>query len=467
MERVLRRLMDREDGLAMVTAVIVVFIVVAFSTVLVQLSVHNSQSSAVDRGRVAAVNAAEGGIDITYWQMERYGFAGLPCTKDADLTTTPTEHYHVAVAYYAAYPPSGTALTCPLTGDPAAAVITSTGMAPGATAARVATRTMQSEVRLSPIVGIASFQGTVYGVNSVSTSNTVTIDGYQGNDANVYTRGVWSCSNSATIQGTVFADSVNQSGTCTVNQDVWSKNSVQASGLVVGHDVTSSRSSITLSGSSHVTHNATSGTSCSGCTTRVSGTITTNHISPDPPLPTYPNITYNATDWTKEGYTITTFSNCNSPTKNFILDPGDNGKHVVRITPACNLQITSQSTMTVRNDIAIITDGNINVTNKFNIASADGQPHTVYWIVPAGTPCGDINFNNAAVSSPVIRQFFYGPAECKVTWTNSTGLNGQIFGGTVSATNTFDMNYRPIQVPGFDQAPGYQVDIAYIREIAS
>ena len=75
MERFVRRLMDREDGLAMVSAIIVSFLVVAFGVALVQLSLHNSESSAVNRGRVEAVNAAEAGIDVVYSQMERYGFA--------------------------------------------------------------------------------------------------------------------------------------------------------------------------------------------------------------------------------------------------------------------------------------------------------------------------------------------------------------------------------------------------------
>ena len=96
-----------------------------------------------------------------------------------------------------------------------------------------------------------------------------------------------------------------------------------------------------------------------------------------------------------------------------------------------------------------------------------GQPHTVFWIVPAGTPCGDINFNNTAISSSLIRNFIYGPSACKVTWTNSTGLYGQVFGGTVSATNTFTMNYWPLQLPGRNTSPGYQVDVSYLREITS
>ena len=399
MERILHRLMDREDGLAMVTAVIVTFVIVAFSAVLVQLSLHNSESSALDRGRVAAIGAAEAGIDVVYSQMERYGFASLPCTQDGDLTTTPAEHYHVLVAYYPSYPPTGTALTCPLGSNAYGAVITSTGTAPGATAAGVATRTMQSEVRLSPIGGGASFLGSMYGQSSVSMSNGVTVDGNVGNDANVYSGGVWSCSNTATIQGNVYAASVNTSGSCTVNQDVWANGSITASKMVVGHDVTSSTSSISLSGSAHVIHNATSGTSCSGCSTRVDGTITTNHISPAPPVPTFPTVSYSATDWTYAGYTIKTYSDC-TQADSFLENVPDSQKYLVRITPACNLSIGNKAKISVGNDLAIVTNGDINITNQVEFASSDGNVHTIYFIVPSGGGCGNVNFNN------------------QITWTN-------------------------------------------------
>jgi hypothetical protein len=195
----------------------------------------------------------------------------------------------------------------------------------------------------------------------------------------------------------------------------------------------------------------------------VAGTVTTNHVSPNPPLPAFPVITYNATAWTQAGYTIRTFSSC-SAAQSFLLDPGDNSKYVVRITPACNLSVNNKVTMNVRNDIAVITDGDVNVTNKINFVSADGAFHTVYWIVPNGVGCGNINFNNAVGESHV-RMFLYTP--CNVTWTNSTGLIGQVFGNNVSATNSFNMSYYPITVPGYSGTPGFNVDIAYIREVSS
>ena len=195
--------------------------------------------------------------------------------------------------------------------------------------------------------------------------------------------------------------------------------------------------------------------------------MTTNHVSPNPPLPSYPTVNYTASDWTNAGYTIKNYSDC-SAAQTFLLDPGDSNKYVVRISPSCNLAITNKVKMQVHNDIAIISDGDINVTNKFEMDSTDGQWHTVYWIVPSsvGGACGNgrINFNNE-VKVDEVHVFVYSP--CDVTWTNKTAVGGQIFGKNVSVTNSFELDYYPINVPGFSSTSGYNVAIAYIREVNS
>ena len=132
MNRAFGRLHREERGIALIWAMTTMFIVLTLSIVAINLAIHNSSASAQDRARTQAVNAAEAGIDVVYSQMGRTGFASLPCAQDSDLTTSPVEHYHVVVQYYATYPPTGNALTCPLTQNPVGAVITSTGTAPGA-----------------------------------------------------------------------------------------------------------------------------------------------------------------------------------------------------------------------------------------------------------------------------------------------------------------------------------------------
>ena len=66
----MKRFWDREEGMAMVTALLVSMIVLMISLSLVQLSVHNSTTSASDRDRVQSVNAAEAGVNLVFSTME-------------------------------------------------------------------------------------------------------------------------------------------------------------------------------------------------------------------------------------------------------------------------------------------------------------------------------------------------------------------------------------------------------------
>ena len=52
-----------EQGIAMVTGLIVALVVLFLSLVVVNLSVHNTATSARDRDRTQAINAAEAGLD--------------------------------------------------------------------------------------------------------------------------------------------------------------------------------------------------------------------------------------------------------------------------------------------------------------------------------------------------------------------------------------------------------------------
>ena len=114
MRRTILRLHRDERGVALITAMAIMMIVLTLSVVTINLAIHNSTSSAQDRARVQAVNAAEAGVDVVFSEMRLDGYASLPCTQDGDLTTTPVEHYHVVVQYYSVYPPTGNALSCPL-----------------------------------------------------------------------------------------------------------------------------------------------------------------------------------------------------------------------------------------------------------------------------------------------------------------------------------------------------------------
>jgi len=258
---------------------------------------------------------------------------------------------------------------------------------------------------------------------------------------------------------------------CSFAQDIWANGAVSMTqSSVASHDVTSSTSSITLTNGSTVGHNATAGTTCSGCTGAVGGFITTGHVSPAPPQLSMPILNYVASSWQAKGFDTTkTFSDCSSA-QTFLNDVGSATKYAVRITPACALSWGNNSTINVRADLAIITDGSISTINQVTFQSADGSPHTLYLIVPysAGSGgCGggahDISLSNNTTFTN-LKVFAYTP--CTVTYNNNNdGLGGQIIGGTVNITNLFSLSYSPIQVPGFSPT-GFGVDMVYLREIA-
>ena len=72
---------------------------------------------------------------------------------------------------------------------------------------------------------------------------------------------------------------------------------------------------------------------------------------------------------------------------------------------------------------------------------------------------------NNTITWTAIRIFMFSP--CNVNWTNKTSAVGQIFANNLSTTNTFDLAYYPIYVPGYSSTPGFNVDIAYLREIVT
>jgi Tfp pilus assembly protein PilX len=59
-----------ERGIAMITAMLVTFVVFLLSAVVIQQAIHNINGSAKDRNRLSAVSAAEAGLDWAYSKIE-------------------------------------------------------------------------------------------------------------------------------------------------------------------------------------------------------------------------------------------------------------------------------------------------------------------------------------------------------------------------------------------------------------
>jgi hypothetical protein len=162
------------------------------------------------------------------------------------------------------------------------------------------------------------------------------------------------------------------------------------------------------------------------------------------------------------------------------IDTGYASNTVVRITSNCVLAWQNNTTVNVRANMAIITDGGLQTINQTTFQSADGSPHDLYLIVPweattggnltGGTPnctggAHDISIANNS-NFVNLHVFMYTP--CAVTYNNNnSGLGGQVLAGTVNVQNLYQLQFSPLRIPGAGQIVGYKVDIAYEREIVN
>jgi hypothetical protein len=466
-----------ERGIALVTSLLVTMVLVSIGVTVVGLSIHNAGQSSLDRKRIQAVNTAEAGLDATLSAMQYSITSGLPCganSVSATLPTTPASEYHVTVQYYTSYPPTGTAMTCPLSDAtrPAGAIVTSAGTAVVSGSSISVTRTMQTQVRLTASRG--AFGQAIFSDKDLTLQNNLTVNGFQAYDGNLYTNGNLNCGNGSLINGSVYVQgTATLSNSCNIVQDVWAGGSVSMSNsATVGHDVTASASGsdISLDNSSTIAHNATAGGQCTGCGSNVGGDVVRNHTSPLPPVYTLPTLNYSSSAWQAAGFDTTkNYSDCTAARTAILA--GYTARTVARISPACALSFGNNDVVNVRNDMAIVTDGSISSSNQVNFQSADGNPYTLYLIVPTSAASGgctggthDMSYSNQT-NFTNLRVFAFTP--CTVIYSNNNdGLGGQIIGGQVTIQNLYTLAFLPIDVPGGTDT-GYSVDIAFIREIVN
>jgi Tfp pilus assembly protein PilV len=472
--------LHEERGFAMITAVLVSMVILSLSLVVVSLSLHNTGSSGRDRDRVQAVNAAEAGIDGWFSGLTKSTGAAI-CSStawDGNLPTTPQTAYDVTVTLYSTWPPvPGTEIPCvtPLAAAPLGALIVSKGRAVTVQTSATTYRTMESEVRL---VGLYSgFNKAIFSDTGLGLQNQLTLNGYQGNDGDVYTNGNFTLSNNTVIAGSAFAQGYIDIAQGVIKQDVWGNGYVNmTNGMQVFGNATSSTSYISLSSNSTVFGNAKAGTTISGGT--IKGTLTPNSPSGTPPALALPQLKYDAQAWKDpdgnsatltDDYTVVNYTSC--ILAQAFINSSPVGNYAVRITPACALSWGNNSVVNLKGNLAIITDGSISTLNQTNWNSIGG-PWTVFFIRPypdsgtlnCSTGTYNITVSNNTSFNNGTKVFVYSPCTVNFGNNNANGVNGQIIGGTVNITNQMILNYTPIQVPNFNVS-GYTANVSYLREI--
>jgi hypothetical protein len=475
---------SEERGVAMITALLVSMVVLTISVAVIALSLHNSQISAFDRKRIQSVDAAEAGIDAWFSGITKVN-TGDMCDAamwDGTLPNVPGAAFDVSITLYSTWPPlPGTEITCPGPGQPLAtqplgALVVSKGTAVASSNPVSVSRTMQSEVKLTPIYG--GFNKAIFSDTQLNLLNKLTANGYQANDADVYTNGNLALNNNTVIAGSAYAQGFASISQGIVKQDVWANNyAVLSNGIEVFGNTTSSTSYISLSSNSTIDGNAKAGTTIGGGT--IKGTKTANSPSGPPPQTSLPQLTFNQQAWVDAGYTVSTFATC--ATAKAFIDSAPSGNNVVRVTPTCaagGLSWGNNSTINVKGNLAIFVDGGTSATHAISTVNqtnwnAVGGEWTVYFVVPyrQGLNCTkpspyDISVSNNTGFNNGLKVFVY--SQCNVDFgnNNANGVNGQIIGGTVTITNQMTLNYVPILVPGFNLL-GYNIQPSYLREIAN
>ncbi|HJP65021.1 MAG TPA: pilus assembly PilX N-terminal domain-containing protein [Actinomycetota bacterium] len=471
--------MNEENGIAMVTALLVTMAVASLALMVVQLSAHNASQSAFDRKRVQAIDAAEAGIDATFSRYHHVTGAGLCGPFDATLPTTPGAQYHVTVQLYSTWPPTeATKISCPPSVRPQAARLVSEGTAVASSSAVAVTRTMQTDVKLDPV--FSDFAFSIFSDKQLNLQNKLTINGNIGNDGNVYTNGNFTMGNNTVIHGAVYAQ-----GSLTVNQgsiygDAWGNNAVALHNLSEFANVLSSTSNITLD-NTHVYGFAKAlGTITLSNNSVVDGPKVSGANLGPPPAKPFPQITFDQTAVQNAGYVVTNYGSDCTSARNAILAGGSAGvKRALVVSGACSIAtFTSGTTIPVRGDTLVFLNGGAAGTapvfsTQGNVTfQASGGSYRFHVIVPwrSGLPCNppspssyDITFSNFTKLSSV-SGFLYTPCTLNFGNNNTDGVNAELIGGVVQITNQLTFTFRPFAIPGNNES-GYGVEVSYLREI--
>lgn len=461
----LRRLQYRlrdERGMAIVVAMIMSMVVVTLGATSVGLAVHNSEASSLDRRRVQSIHAAEAGINFYFSHLQSGGVTDFACSISQTLPSTPPAQFDATLSFFDA---SGGSIPCPIIDEdvePDSALIRSVGTSTTNTPAR----TMEAHVKMIPLPGGPFGEFAIFSDAMPEFNSNVQVYGGEAVEGNVYSNANVLIQSNSTIYGSIEAQgTVTLSSNAEVKRNVLAGSSVQLnSNATVLQNVTSAGSSITMDSNSHVLQDARAATTITlAGNARVDGLTLPNTPSAPPEVRAFPQLVFDAAAWQEAGYTVVSFPTC-LEAKAFIgaIPSGD---YVVRIPAACELAYDSNETVTVRGNLAIVSDGSLNMNSNSRFVN-EGDEHALFLLFGLGgiAPC-DINFRSNTVIGPGLHTVLYTPCTIDMR-SNTMILEGQMFGGRVEFNSNASLTYEPIGVPGFGETT-FKEDVLYQREVVT
>ncbi|HEX6580199.1 MAG TPA: hypothetical protein VF195_04940 [Actinomycetota bacterium] len=478
----LTRLRDDEQGVAMIIAVSVAFVVLMLATVVVAQSIHSLDSSGYDRERLLSVNAAEAGTNRWYAYLQTTSSPSMAADPGCDsstglLTLSDTVQSGPSAAAYAAigtfYGSDGaTQMSCSTFTDttfPSYVKVRSTGTINGAP-----NRTLETFVRLTPNYG--GFGAAILAVNGTTISNSFTISGNSGNDGDIYIlSGDLVIANAMTLSGNIYVPngSVQISNGATVKGNVWADGDVMIDNpAVIQGDALSSNGDITGSGA--INDDATAAGTVNTSTLTIGGIVTQGVTMPAVPTQTFPQITSATAPWIASGYELVDYSanagatNC-AKARDWIKNtwPGSAITNaLIRIDTTCTFTNSNNDVFSIKGNLAILNDGGFNLTQRSTWNGTAGSIKNIHFISVYSATCSgttkDISVSNFTTFNAYTNVSFYTP--CRATMSNLNAFSGQVLSTDVTINNNFKMNYKPVLVPGITGVTGFKQDISYIHE---
>jgi hypothetical protein len=466
MIRTLRTRCADERGIAVITAMLVSMVVVFLGVTSVTIAIHNSEASSLDRRRVQGVAAAEAGLNYYYSHLQSVPAAEFDCDGVVQtLTASPTTQFNATVRFFDA---AGAEIpTCPPATTPAGALIRSVGTSVNAAEPN---RTLESYVNLIPLSGGPFGDYAIFSDGSPGFDSNIQVFGDGTTNGDVYTNNNVLMNSNSVIHGSIYTQGyMEMDSNAEVKADVVAKNALtmKSNSRVLGNG-TSSTSSIWMDSEAQIFGNARAGTTITTLGgSEINGSRTPNSPSPPPEQQAFPAYTFNASDWTAQGYTVPpSFSDCGLA-KTFIQAIAT-GNWVVRITSTCALSWTSDEVVNVRGNLAIVSNGSLLMDSNAKFVNV-GEPHTLHLMFGIGSTPPSCSQNIAFKSNTQIGSglttLLYTPCTLDMS-SNTFVAQGQMFAGRVDFNSNSTLTYKPVNVPGVGSGL-FDEDIVYIREVVS
>lgn len=478
---------DDDRGVALITAILVMGVVVGLSLLITSIAVSTNRDSGRDRQRVSAIQVAEAQVDTTYASFQTATASLLPCNPTSSAVKTSPDAVSTVISVKYVYSDPAMPPSCPIVSPlPAGVTVTGAVIDSVATANQLAgaptvsRRHMQSFVKLNPIY-VNGLSKAIYAGGGFTSDNQTTLYGNGAVNADVFSNNSFVCSNNQSYDGNLYSQgNITMNQTCSVKGDVWAKGNVlQTGNAAMGGKVWSSGGSVVVDGQSSVTSSLKAAGAVVWPKCNAAKCFPNSLSSPtdDPPAEAFPvlNSTSTVIAYRNSGYTnYVEILNCTAGggVAGWVAANGPSLPANTVIKTPCAVNFTQD--IKIAASLAIFASGGFTASGiEFDSTSA--AKHDLAWIVPfdaAARPCANPGISTAQQFSLTdkINMLLYSP--CDINFENRSPHIGQIYSGSnLRIKNQFALQFRPVKVFGVANATagdiaGYNVDIVYKREVA-